>query len=705
MRARFFNSSNKDLQTVARIALPQTKFNKEGKYSLLSLGEEQLYNSLIYEKSVGDMTHIFTVSDKFKPGLTEFEIVDDVEGIWGAPGFHLTEWAAKDPARTLIRAKIVHMDDTVTNLWIGNSINHIRATNHVQTFHIPSNVIKGWRQVQWLSAFSNMDHVEFKYALNWADNTNPSYNTRVKKIVLECNDNFVVAFGSQFNLGTRYDPMNDIWSMTIIDNPEGQDFKDGQGFELRGYILTNPENMIPGVEIEDVDHDNIDARLRNLEAVKYGMYPFGGIGQVVGMIDRMPNEMWFNRYLPTLDDIKFKTPTYYANISWTPNLFSQRYEGVSRFPGQSGAQADFGSDKGFEATLFGTPMWILYYQGALVDRFRTYNIHEQDGSKVTKENHPNRITWGQITFHQLSQDLLGKDRYSYPTVGIDWHGYDTQHMSQNGQTVYLALTGDELEYDTMENAIEANMQQAKNLMLADREVGRTFACWARHHRLLPQSKKPRLFAFIEKKIREFLSYWRGRLLIEDPFRPVRVSEVIIDERSNIRNPVTGRIEPSWICYQHAQMISGMYAMLQELKVYGSELYAEFYETLMHLCHTYLWHGVFKQDGNWIPVIFARYRTGLESGVRPESSTPAPEEGLPLDPSSYNTSSWEISLDLGNGGWWNWVGPAISVAYKMLNDYESRNRAKEILNQKFPEGFNNIETAEWWPLPLIPDSEI
>jgi hypothetical protein len=78
---------------------------------------------------------------------------------------------------------------------------------------------------------------------------------------------------------------------------------------------------------------------------------------------------------------------------------------------------------------------------------------------------------------------------------------------------------------------------------------------------------------------------------------------------------------------------------------------------------------------------------------------APDEGLPLEPEAFNLNSWQIKLDLGNNGWWNWVGPAIAISRLLLDDQSLKDKATQILNQKYPNGLDTIESASWYPLSI------
>lgn len=678
MKINFYNTSNSELETVAKFAVPYKDTDLIS--PAIKIGDTN-YKAVKY-RDVGTTSKIYTIKGKFPVGEFEGEVVSDDSLYGDDQTFVMSDWVLKDLQGTVARVIVELQDGNEIVLGLG-SLGHL-VNEHLALFTITSPVVQGWKATQYITAMTGLDHLEFKMKVNWHDRNNPNMNTSIRGIRLECNDEVVITYAEKLGVTKSYNPMNDVWSLRLCGNAT---IADGQGLAVRGYILSNPEYFMSANA--DRVKDDIADRIENLKAVKNGNSALGGLGQVWGVAENM-NEYsnWFNGYLPELSE-QFNDDFLPKNYFWGIGMFVDRTIGAAKFPGQSGNQQDFGADGGLEATVLHKAQWIPYYQGALTDSFRRYNIHEPNGGYVSKELHPERVTWNQVTFNALTKDFLGKSPQSMPGPGTGWQGYDTQHVSQNGHLTYFALTGDELEESVILNAVHANIQQAKNLTLADREVGRTFACWAKQLQVLPTYMYARYKQFISKKIDEFIGYWRGGKI--DQSRPIKVSEVILDPRAGIVNPLNGNLEPSWICYQHAQMIMGIY---QLLTVYSGENRTALELILRDLCNTYVWHGVRKINDTWYPIMFQRYRTGLGSGVRVTNSVVGPDEGLPI-----NYDSWEYTLDMSNGGWWKWVGPALSISKRYLVSQEDQTRIDEILDQAFPDGLTNLDSLKWWPLPL------
>ena len=683
MKVYLNNSSNSNLYTVARVAFPYL-LNLPTKPTLRLTNGTEL--PLVFEKNVGDISKIYTVRGLFNPGIT---VADLIEGSTDETVFTLSNWVTKHLVGTVLRVWVTLPDDQELLIWSDSSPKHIRATAHVQTFDFNSYVNQGFKLKQFLTAFTEMDHVEFKIALNWHDRNDPTYGKQVKRIRLECSDEFVVHFANSMGFSKpRYIMPTDTWSLDLIPNP--QEIGDGQGFELRGYILTMPENMITGMD------DLTDSRIRNLDAVRNGVERLGGVGEVVGLYENMDNvdgiHNWFNRYLPSKDQIPYN-PNSLNGLFWQYNLFGLRSRGCTPTPGQTGGQQDFGADKGFEATVMNDPSWITFIKGALVDRFRYFNLHEPDGTRLLASNHPNRKTWNMGTIF-FSEDKLGKSPLALRPNGTGYQGYDNQHRSANNLFTYYALTGDELVLDTLLNFLETDLQQTRNFDLADREIGRMFNFFAKLLRVVPADQRNKVINVIGTRYAELEQDWRGRFLTNNPDRDVRVLQVIIDPRSGCINPETNKVEPTWIPFQCAQLIQGMYSLYLEI---GSEAILNI---LKNVCTTFMKYGIFKQGNMWYPVMFCRYVTGLPSGENIKKNEMAPSEGFPLPQSSFYFGSWEVQVDpFYHQGWWDWISPAIAISKKILTDESLKSKASEILSYAYPNGFTKLESAEWFATSL------
>lgn len=680
------SSARKSLNTVVRVAVPRTLLMPDFPSVRFADGTEMPMSFL---KTVGDITRIYTIQGEFPPGPTEIEgwIVEGSKEQHESLSFVFSPWVASDLVSNVPKLVITLSNGVQIVHDSGGSIELDSVNKHCATFDFKSEVRQGFYLRQFLTVNSNLDHIQFKLGLNWHDRYDRAVAKDINSIKMVCKNEFVIHFYNQMSiLAPSYNSMTDEWSVELT-GPHA--LRDGAGFEIRGYILSMPENLMPG----DVYYlPDTQKRIENLNAVRDGFNSLGVVGEVNAVHANLNyNGNWFNNHLPKQD------PRWSTNLRnpliTSPGIYGTRAVGSAKTPGQTGSQQDFGADKGFLATVCLKPNWITHMRAGQVDRLRTFNVVEPTGARVAKENHPGWKTWNMETFDALSTDTLGKEKTFRPP-GTGWLGYDNQHRSQNGVMTYYALTGDELTYDTLLNCLEADIAQAPYGQ-ADREVGRMFSCWAKMLRVLDADQIPRLLDHVKYKLDALFAQWRGRFpsIQGDPNRTVRVNQIIIDPRSAILNPATGRLEPCWIAYQCAQMCAGLY-----------EFYLRYQDPrlmpmIKDLARSFLWHGCFKEDGKWIPALFVRYITGLDSGAMVPNNESSIDEGLPLPRTSYRTGNWEISLDVSPQGWWPWVGPCVAIANLVLEDEASKERAKDIMDSVFPTGFTSIETAEWFGLPI------
>ena len=228
------NTSSRLLSSVVRIAFPANYPIPE--FPILNCAGRAPV-ALLFEKNVGDITKIYTAKGDFPPGLSVWTLDSD-EYYHTDLRFVLSDWTAKSPANSIPRILIKYQDGTVKTFWFGTKLNHIRATPHLQSFEIQSQIENGWMCKQYVTAYSDLDHLDLKLRVNWADQSNPSYNIQIQKMTMVCNDQFKVYFANQMGLpNPSYDAMNDLWYLDLLNN---QQIRDGQGVELRAVILTNP---------------------------------------------------------------------------------------------------------------------------------------------------------------------------------------------------------------------------------------------------------------------------------------------------------------------------------------------------------------------------------------------------------------------------------------------------------------------------------
>jgi hypothetical protein len=498
------------------------------------------------------------------------------------------------------------------------------------------------------------DHIGVQYALNWSDRDNPNYNSQpISKIQLVCKNEMVFNYQKDFGINEAvYNPLTDEWVITI---PINSSFREGQGIELRGYILALPTNFI-----NSDTFNNSKARVDNLKAVKDGNPVFGGIGQVRGCSTKIlenKGDWFFDNLQKVYENTEFPQKITHGN-----SIFGYKAVGPANNPGQTGAQEDFGADAGQTATVHNDCSWITYIEGAMTDHMRPFNIFDRNGFNINKNAHPNWVTWNMETFDILSTDTLGKTRHQARGDGTGMLAYDNQHRSWNNAFTFYALTGDNLVHDAMEKAVTVDLSQAKNFSLAEREVGRMLVWYYKAWAITTSPfQKYNLENLAIKLYRQVTEDWRGRFFKGFQNR-VKVLQVVRDIRSGILDE-NGDAYYTWIPYQTAEMVKGLYALL--FMVDDEALKDEVSSMIADLVTTIAKYGCFQEDGKFYPLTFCKYNVQNHNQPLPKNQ-PTSGEGFPLDPSAYFIGSQSIRV--GEVEFWDWMAPAIEIGLNIDSKY-------------------------------------
>jgi len=207
-------------------------------------------------------------------------------------------------------------------------------------------------------------------------------------------------------------------------------FGDGQKQVWYGEIM-------PAVNLQDMTQVS-----NGLAAVHAPLY---GVTQEV----EHPGQVWnyiFGQY---------NSMTSFMNDAGDP--WDEYPKGVTKTPGQTGAQRDFGCIEGSEVLHAGAAELLDgYLFMATEDTKRPGHYYEVDASPVRVANHPDWITWsGRTHYHfGVSFDRLGKNLPQSSHVHHDWFGKDWQHHSSNLLTLAALLTGSYMLQDEVDVEME-----------------------------------------------------------------------------------------------------------------------------------------------------------------------------------------------------------------------------------------------------------
>lgn len=152
-------------------------------------------------------------------------------------------------------------------------------------------------------------------------------------------------------------------------------------------------------------------------------------------------------------------------------------DGLTKTPGQTGGQFDFGVMKGWDVLHSGFGELVEPYRFlATEDAKRPGHYLESNGSPVTHKNHPRWVVWNMVThWHfSVSPDRLGKTDPNAPYATNGWVGKDWQHFSSNLLYVAALLTGSHQLRDIMNVEVEG--------FLAGHTVPSEFPGWSTNAR-------------------------------------------------------------------------------------------------------------------------------------------------------------------------------------------------------------------------------
>lgn len=272
--------------------------------------------------------------------------------------------------------------------------------HHVRTFYYcPS----GSRQIGFTSL------------LTWSDSSSTAWSLP-ETIAIECPSYFVIDNLQEqgwFGEGKGTSPINADGKQTYIARLER--LGDGQTVVARGTILPSPAIGEPQ-----------EALIGRFVAAATTFRAMASAADWAGK--------WFGSE-PFVDTVPFTMDSFVAE------MFGQRRAGLAKSSGNTGGSEEFGT----YPALPQSALAFLRMELGATTPYRGIMHYEQDGSPLRAIDHPNWQTWcdrAQIA-SGWSPDRLGKQGdYISDTDYSGYTGFDWQHISQNMDLAYLALTGD-----------------------------------------------------------------------------------------------------------------------------------------------------------------------------------------------------------------------------------------------------------------------
>lgn len=363
--------------------------------------------------------------------------------------------------------------DSITEVDSSPAHKRFRIEQHVQSC--------GLRVTLWIDVLHDDPVATFTGRIVWSDRADPANQRTFERLLWKCGECAVFDFGKRCGI---QDPVQVGRDWLTLLNTEPVTFGDGVAIALAGRILSFVSNEYPppGDPGDPFDPGNLS--VANLMA--------GAGGPVLAVCHDWEHSWLAAKNRPRITNML--TPLMSAEHDWVSfsslmqqraGWFGDRPYGLSRMPGQTGNQADFGATKGTAAVVAMDPRAIYVMQhGAHGDVLRGYTHYGSDGQPLRVEDHPGWVSWGRTTHWSLgvSSDRLGKNSsLPFPTGGFV--GVDDEHMSHNYLAAYMALADDPLLEDQLRFLLTTDrasyrMRFPNNGGGASRAQGRTAGAWA-----------------------------------------------------------------------------------------------------------------------------------------------------------------------------------------------------------------------------------
>jgi hypothetical protein len=298
--------------------------------------------------------------------------------------------------------------------------------------------------------YTGQDVVPFELSITNSDQTSPKMEQKFQAITIAFKDYPVFPFGKSRGMT---DPIQ-VGNKYIAGIAAYSSIGDGQTIPVVGSLLMLP-SMDQLSSYNTLDQlINLNKRILNLMAEFTG--PLLGISDWRGRFG--PSKKTAGAIRP-LQEVLNQHEIFLARLQeqgyWTDSVPL----GMSKSPGQTGGQQDFGVTKGSQAVDLMCPEYareMLY--SALAECLRPIHHRNPDGSIVANANyHENGLVFlnGRVHWHNgVSPNRLGKPWPQPEFTTHGWMGKDNQHWSSNILNAAFALTGSNLLKECLQAELE-----------------------------------------------------------------------------------------------------------------------------------------------------------------------------------------------------------------------------------------------------------
>lgn len=478
------------------------------------------------------------------------------------------------------------------------------------------------------------DHADFDWQLIHSDATSSYLGYNVFDIRLLSGEMHSVDFGTRLSVGpSTYNKAAGMWETVLRAGKTV--LGDGVRFSITGAVYGMPKDGV-------TDPDGADKiRLESMMA-RREMQPLGlsrrwdGNWLALKKVPALPFTIGDgNRWAQN----EFKKFVDYLKVPG--DYFDVRPGGLTKTPGQTGDQEDFGCTKGTMAVTTNSALGIYSLLFNVSDHLRPTAFYERNMELVTRAQHPNWITWSQRS-HVSGSDRLSKDPAGIvPSYG--WQGADDQHFSFLNTQASYALTGRLWLRDLLRERVEPAL--ARYADGSGRAFGRVFQMLS-NDALLLDDERPiarMLRDMDEKGLNQFIATAPGKY---KAWQRVSDPRVLVDASNR---PVL-----AMVIWQHGLMALGLRALENVLPSPDAQVRS----ALDAACRVVVDAGFLRRttDGRWTVADAVAYNNG--DGI------PASDYRDGVNPGMVYTSGW----------FWEWNIGAVQIMDTLLSESETDGEA-------------------------------
>lgn len=582
------------------------------------------------------------------------------------PAFTPHQWVIDDPVALMPELYGMESELISPPQVVDESPAHMRW--HLK-FKVPA---KGLIFEWWADMLHDDPVMPCKGKIIWSDRNDPRANKTfdVGELKLAIGEFFVMDFQARKGIQPPLEVDPSRWVSVL--NDKLITLNDGAGIPLSLNILAYT-NKKPAEEHDELESD-LEWAAKSIKNMQAAL-----VGDMVGACNEWQGD-WC-----AAENVPENYPGSTSNANADAAMFREsmyinfgHFEpidiGIGKTPGQTGKQEDFGATKGTHVVLDNEVSFIPALQFAsYYELFRGINHYEEDGTKLTAENHPQWVTWsGRTHWHPgVSPDRIGKEGGDVPP-GTGWWGYDDQHRSQNNFAAYAMLSDDPLVEDQMDHQYETDMASYRIKFPsygagAARAQGRQIGCWAQFLALTDDQKHQAWKQLIDTRVHQCAT--QDTVLVNAPMKVLSV--IPPDGRKRIYKD--GQLTSTVSMWEHGLALVGLY------KAYKNNPTSELKFLLTAISETMLQFAWFTERGKRFVVGDIMWNDGQPVELKLSNG---------WDEAGSNPMTQQFVYSENGRGINEWTMAGLRVAREFLNYKNSQ------LDMLLDTSVQDQEDAEW-----------